>query len=94
MELWILEPARNLPGDDNPWEPWFDKSFGFIVRAETEKEARQIAHKNQGDEGCGEFLGRKIAESVSPWLDSKYSTCSVLTSEGKAEMIMQDFASA
>ncbi len=84
MKIFELRPAKKLKDNDNPWNPWFDKSFGFIVRAETEDEARKIAHENAGDENQGE----------TPWLDSKYSTCIELTSDGKAGLIMNDFARA
>ena len=94
MKLWILEPVDNLPADDNPWNPWFDKSFGFVVRANTENEARKLAHDNAGDENRGEFLGKRKANTVTPWLDPRYSTCIELTGDGKCRVLMQDFARA
>ncbi len=94
MKLWMLRPADGLANDDNPWEPWFDKAFGFVVRAETEAEARAMAHGDAGDENRGEFLGRATASTKQPWLDAKYSACVELTAEGPAEVVMQDFARA
>lgn len=94
MKLWILRPVKGLDKKDNPWEPWYDKTFGFAVRAETEEEARKFAHEQAGDENRGEFLGRKIADTNSPWLDAKYSTCTELLAEGEAGVVMQDFAAA
>ncbi len=91
MELWILKPQLNLAKDDDPWEPWYDKAFGFVVRAETEKEARQLANNEAGEENKGEFLGETI---TTPWLDSKYSSCNVLTRDGMSEVIISDFRSA
>ena len=82
MKLWILRPIEGLPEEDDPWEPWYDKAFGFVVRAETEDEARELAHTQAGD------------ELVGAWKNSKYSTCVVLSPEGDAEVIMRDFASA
>ena len=94
MKLWLLRPAENLPEGDDPWEPWYDKAFGFVVRAETEDGARSLAHANAGDENRGGIFGRKPAGSNQPWLDAKYSTCTELTAEGAAEMVMMDFQRA
>ena len=94
MKIFELRPVENLKNNDNPWEPWYDKSFGFIVRAETEAEARKYADENAGDENRGEFLSTKTANTTSPWIDEKYSTCVELSGNGEAGMIMQDFARA
>ncbi len=50
MKLWLLRPNKNLSENDNPWKPWYDKAFSFVVRAETEEDARKLAHKNAGSE--------------------------------------------
>lgn len=94
MQLWILRPVDGLPAGDNPWEPWYDKAFGFVVRAETEHAARQLANANSGDERRGVFLGEKIANTNEPWLSEKYSTCSPLDADGEAGVVMQDFHAA
>ena len=94
MKLWILRPVKGLDKNDNPWEPWYDKVFGFVVRAETEDEARAFAHAEAGDENRGEFLYRKTANTNQPWMDAKYSTCTDLLPEGDAGVVMQDFAAA
>ena len=79
MKLWLLKAREDLPEGDNPWEPWYDKNFGFVVRSETEEQARQLAHEN---------------DTKQPWLNSKYSQCTELLQDGEAEMIMQDFRAA
>lgn len=94
MKLWLLRPVDGLKKNDNPWEPWYDKAFGFVVRAETEEEARALAHADAGDENRGEFMSRTIAATKQPWMDAKYSTCVELLPEGAAEVVMKDFASA
>ena len=82
MKLWLL-----LPHDVNssPWKPWYDKAFGFVVRAEIAAEARDLAHEQGGDENRA---------SVTPWLDSTYSSCEPLEASGNVEVIMCDFQSA
>ena len=91
MKLWLLRPVEGLP--DDPWEPWYDKAFGFVVRAETEQRAREIANENGGDE-IGEPHYIKLRHGIDPWLDSTLSTCVELKSDGVEEMIIKDFASA
>jgi len=78
MNLWILRPVKNLPRNRSPWELWYDKCFGFVIRAENEKEAREIAAKERGD------------EDKKAWLSSEYSTCKVLFASGEKGMIIED----
>jgi len=82
MKLWLLRPRDDL-GKDNPWDPWYDKPFGYVVRAETKEDARKVADADsRGDMRKG------------VWLEMKYSTCVELMSTGPAEIIIKDFASA
>lgn len=85
LRLWILEPAKGLPKDKDPWDPWYDKAFGFVVSAATEEQARTLAQKNGGDERDGER---------SPWLNPAESTCKLLTPGSEPGVVMKDFASA
>jgi hypothetical protein len=94
MKLWLLLPAKPLPVNDNPWEPWFDKAFGFVVRAITEEDARTVAHNEAGNENRGEFLRTKTANTKAPWLDARYSTCVELLPDGEPGLVMKDFAAA
>jgi hypothetical protein len=82
MKLFLLRPADNLP-KKNPWETPYDKSSGFVIRAKTKAEAREIANRNAGGEN---------QESIkNVWLNPKWSTCKELTTEGDAELIMEDY---
>lgn len=94
MKLWILRPIEELEEHNNPWSSWYDKAFGFVVRAKTEEEAREVANTHAGDENYEESLDRGTVDTITPWTDSRYSTCTELTSKGKSEMILRDFASA
>ena len=82
-KLWILQPNEGLP-NDNPWKPWYDKAFGFVVRANTEDAARQFAHDDAGDEN----------RDMSPWLDPKYTSCIELSKAGDIGIVLRDFAAA
>ena len=95
MKLWLLKPQwrfenNEVPRDENPWKPWYDKAFGFVVRAETASEARAFADEQTGDES------REIAEtsSIRPWLSDKYTSCEELTAVGEVGIVLQDFKSA
>ena len=90
MPLWLLQPVEDRPALDDPWNPWFDKCFGMVVRASTEDEARSLAHEKAANENRGMFLGQRNANTNTPWLDAKYSTCSVLVSDGCAEVVIRD----
>ena len=80
MKLWLLRPIEE---NTKAWEPWYDKNFGSVVRAETEVEARAIASIDaHGDEG------------PNVWLDSTQTSCVELLAEGEAELVIQDFAAA
>ncbi|MEX0598578.1 MAG: hypothetical protein WD512_19000 [Candidatus Paceibacterota bacterium] len=83
MKVFKLEPAKNLDPKNNPWEPWYEKTHGFIIRAETESEARRYADQESGNES---------SENLRPWLNQIYSTCKDLAKESKVGVIMTDFA--
>ena len=75
MKLWILQPIE-------PWDPWYDRAFGFVVRAQTEQEARVLASTEAGDEGG------------SSWQDEDKTTCYELTAEGFSCVVLRDFWAA
>ena len=95
MKLWLLRPVEGLPEDEenNPWEPWFDKTFGFVVRAENEQEARKLANAAGGRE-TGKIANIVYRTGGDPWLDPKFSTCTELVPEGEAEVIIRDHQQA
>jgi hypothetical protein len=56
-----------------------------VVRAADEEGARWLAHQAGGEEN-------DALEGVSPWLDSNYSTCEELRTDGAApEVILVNF---
>lgn len=66
--------------DNNPWEPWYDKAFGFVIRADNEDSARELI-KEKDASGM---------EGNDPWLNPRYSTCEEITPDGKPEIIITD----
>lgn len=79
MRMWLLLPiSLDRPG---PWRPVWDKAYGFVVRAETEAQARQVVADSDetGDEGA------------DVWLDPTLALCREIPLDGTPEVIMRDF---
>jgi len=89
VKLWILQPIEDHPSGN--WSPWFDKAFGFVVRADSESEARNFADMESGDENGRNWSRRDV---MNPWLDPETSTCVELTASGDAGVVMKDFHAA
>ena len=77
MKLWLLRPIDE-DSEDSPWNPWYDKAFGFVVRAKTELAARLVALARHGDEGG------------AAWMLCEQSTCEELMPSGVEEVVMID----
>lgn len=75
MKLYLLRPVK-------PWEPGYDKAAGFIVRAKTARQARDLASNDAGDEGPG------------VWLNPKDTTCEIVTAAGAISVLIRDFHAA
>ena len=74
MKLYLLE--RNA---FQPAMVIYDCNNGFVIRADTEQRAREIASQQQGDEGR------------STWLDPKLSSCRELSADGPEQVVIRDF---
>jgi len=100
MKLWLLRPRpENQRPERDPWTPWYDKAFGFVVYAETSAKARQIANDNGGDEvGPARSAPHSPDYHIGgdPWLDTRCSTCKCLAVVGDetAGVVMQDYHAA
>ncbi len=72
MQLWLIKSRLEVD---------YDCYNGFVIRAETEIAARQIASR------------KACREGAVFWIDSRKSTCSVLEITGEAQVILSDFLS-
>lgn len=87
MKLWILEP---LDIEAAPWEgPLVDKRIKFVIRADSEKEARELAQKDGMDE-LHTWNGRVRSEAKSVWTNPELVSCKELTANGPAEIISHE----
>ena len=85
MKIFLL-----LPRDDRPWtstihDPWKNSGAlcnGVVIRAETYAQAREMAAGNAGAENA--------ADTFNPWLQEDWTSCTEITQEGPAEVIMSD----
>jgi hypothetical protein len=73
--IWFLEAIE-------PWEPWYDKTFSFVVSAKNEVIARVIASDNHGDEG------------KHVWLDPQKTRCRILTGNEPKGLICRNHLGA
>jgi hypothetical protein len=76
MKLWLL---KRIDGAN------FGEFEGFVIRANSEMEARQLANT------CGEHESFQAAET---WLNPAYTTCDELTTDGEAEIVLDAFKHA
>jgi hypothetical protein len=65
-------------GKMRPWHKPADKVFAFVIRADSELEARGIAARHSGDEG------------VDVWFDPEFTTCEVLFNDGEMGVVVCD----
>ena len=77
MALWLLKPKENLV--ENYWDNPYDKQHGFVIRAQSETEARRIAQENAAQES--------FRESV--WLDPTITECTQVQPEGNSALILE-----
>lgn len=77
MKLWLIKPIDKA----THWKPWYDKVFGFVIRAETEQAAREMASTKSGAEAY---------DVANPWLDAAVTSCAELTADGDAEIVLRD----
>jgi len=75
MKLYLIIPIIRNAG---PWKCWYDKVFGFVVRAKSAKEARSLCAQQAADEGA------------EVWLDKKLTSCKVLYSNGPSLIILKE----
>jgi hypothetical protein len=73
MRIYLLQRAAGLIG--------YDEVRGFVIRASTQDEARQIAARESGDEG------------TATWLDAAQPCVQigVATTDDRAGLVLKDF---
>lgn len=68
----------------------YDRVFGFIIRANTEEEARSFAAPESGMEDG--WMSKEERQTSSVWLDASRTTCSEIASgvSGKVGVVIRD----
>jgi hypothetical protein len=70
--IYLLEPTQAaLDMEYGPWNPWYDKCFGMVIKAYNEAAARAIAQGNAGDEGH-EWVKQR---NGNVWMDNALTKC-------------------
>lgn len=82
MKLWLLRPANE---NDRRWG--YDCNYGFVIRAETEQRAREMANAQGADENglC------QVHKNLAVWLDPEATSCTEVTVDGPEATIIVDF---
>ena len=96
MKLWLLRPVvRRHDLEDDPWSPWYDKAVGFVVRSDTEENARVLAQSCGGDE-VRLYISEPepMTVQIPAWTSKRFSTCTELVVDGEEEVIIRDFNAA
>lgn len=75
MKLWLLTPGQ----DQSRWKHWIAVAGGFVIRAESEADARRVAADNCGEEGA------------DAWLLPSLSSCNELEPASIAGLVLRDF---
>lgn len=98
MKLWLLRPRHfrltengfaSVPGD---WHvAWADHFAGFVIRAETEQRAREIAQALAVKQDSTEAI--RDGREIPAWMSSEHSTCEELVAEGPEGFVMVDLHS-
>lgn len=112
LPLWLLRPrVKDYTGDPDPewegkrgtdpWEPWYDKAFGFVVAAPDEALARRLANEDAGDENREgyDFDTGKVTPPKYPnvWENPEYSVCWQIAEQStitEPKVVVRDFAAA
>lgn len=104
LKLWLLEPRCDSEGcNPAPWRPWYDKAFGFVVRAENEELARRAIQNPRDEDDCmidipSEERHRYAGdEGVGAWRDPNLSSCveiGIATGVCHAGVVLRHYGSA
>lgn len=92
MKLWILKPIdqnayAEVRGHNRKVWSW-DCAYGFVVRAEDERSAREFVARSRERDDWENTTGD---EGPEVWRDVTLTSCVELTGEGEPEIILRDF---
>ncbi len=80
--IWKLE-SKNIR--DDRWS--LTHITGFVIRATTEREAREIARKN-----ARSSFNDQVPSTNDFWLNFKFTTCEIISENGNSQLILTNFS--
>jgi len=83
MNIYKLEP---IFGEEKEMYWGYDCYDSFIIRAESEEEARSIAQNNGGDE-----IYNCVYNEISIWTNENITSCEIVNDDGKSGIICSSF---
>lgn len=63
----------------------YDAYDGFVIAAQTEKEARSIAQHNKADENCKWDKNTRSYIDLDTWIKPELSTCELLAKDSTVQ---------
>lgn len=87
-KFWLLRPVEGLldtheKREVSLWRETYDLAYGYVVCAETESQARQMA-----------FDERPNKDNAPAWLDNSMTDCIELTVDYPSGIVLEDYLSA
>lgn len=87
MKLYLIQPKKKYTAKtgvkESPWKPWYDKTFGLVIAAESKNRVRELAEQNTSYE-------------QTEWTD-EYTEITLLSENCKIneeKVVLDDFRSA
>jgi hypothetical protein len=84
MTLWHLQAIKR---DKGPWDRWYDTTDAFVIRADSEEEARAMTEEDAGFEV-------ENNKGKNPWIDPGLTSCVELPLEGETTVVIYSFNAA
>ncbi|MBX3027062.1 hypothetical protein KF840_19335 [bacterium] len=86
MPFWKLTPINPHLGD---FRGEIEKAFGFVIRAQTEHQARTIANAHSGVEKGPSGTDHYGQIGGNPWLDNAKTHCVQVAPDGPDEVVLR-----
>ena len=93
MKIWQLLPSADVKESNDPWSSRYDCYYGFVIAAETEEQARQMAQAESYRTCACETQtwidqdGSDVAVERQVWTDPRFTTCVELTAGNEPRII-------
>ena len=88
MQLYLLKARPDLDDSVSAKHFGYDRHDGFVIRAESEEQARDMAQSK----ALAMSQGRR--STTDTWTDPGITVCEKLSEQGASEILLEDFYEA